>query len=194
MTDEAIRGEVTTRLMVTVLKYIFAERLDDRLGQILALAREVLRQPSGIEMVIALLRYITRSAVKLDKAEITQQLLAYLPKEGGFLMETLAQEWIEEGKSIGLKEGIDIGKKEGIDIGKKEGIDIGKKEGIDIGKKEGIDIGKKEGREVAQRQIVRAMVENGFAQETIARLLNTSEAEVKQLLENLTENDDGASS
>jgi hypothetical protein len=194
MTDEAIRGEVTTRLMMTVLKYIFAERLDDRLGQILALAREVLRQPSGIEMVIALLRYITRSAVKLDKAEITQQLLAYLPKEGGFLMETLAQEWIEEGKSIGLKEGIDIGKKEGIDIGKKEGIDIGKKEGIDIGKKEGIDIGKKEGREVAQRQIVRAMVENGFAQETIARLLNTSEAEVKQLLENLTENDDGASS
>jgi hypothetical protein len=186
MTDEAIRGEVTTRLMMTVLKYIFAERLDDRLGQILALAREVLRQPSGIEMVIALLRYITRSAVKLDKAEITQQLLAYLPKEGGFLMETLAQEWIEEGKSIGLKEGIDIGKKEGIDIGKKEGIDIGKKEGIDIGKKEG--------REVAQRQIVRAMVENGFAQETIARLLNTSEAEVKQLLENLTENDDGASS
>jgi predicted transposase YdaD len=155
---------------MTVLKYIFAERLDDRLGQILALAREVLRQPSGIEMVIALLRYITRSAVKLDKAEITQQLLAYLPKEGGFLMETLAQEWIEEGKSIGLKEGIDIGKKEGIDIGKKEG------------------------REVAQRQIVRAMVENGFAQETIARLLNTSEAEVKQLLENLTENDDGASS
>jgi predicted transposase YdaD len=129
-------------------------------------------------MVIALLRYINRSAVKLDKAEITQQLLAYLPKEGGFLMETLAQEWIEEGKSIGLKEGIDIGKKEGIDIGKKEGIDIGKKEG----------------REVAQRQIVRAMVENGFAQETIARLLNTSEAEVKQLLENLTENDDGASS
>ena len=37
-------------------------------------------------------------------------------------METMAQEWIEEGK----KEGIDIGKKEGIDIGKKEGIEQGK--------------------------------------------------------------------
>ncbi|MCE7989357.1 MAG: hypothetical protein DYG89_50025 [Caldilinea sp. CFX5] len=182
MTDEAIRGEVTTRLMMTVLKYIFADRLDDRLGQILAMAREVLRQPSGIEMVMALLRYITRSAVKLDKAEITQQLLAYLPKEGGFLMETLAQEWIEEGKSIGF------------DLGKKEGIDIGKKEGIDIGKKEGIDIGKKEGMEVARRQMVRAMLENGFAEEMIARLLNTSEADIKQLLENSTANDDSAPS
>lgn len=31
-------------------------------------------------------------------------------------METLAQEWIKEGKSIGF----DLHKKEGIDIGKKE--------------------------------------------------------------------------
>jgi hypothetical protein len=77
------------------------------------MANEVLRLPSGIEMVMALLRYITRSAVKLTRAEITEQLLAYLPKEGGFLMETLAQEWIEEGKSIGF----DLGKKEGIGQG-----------------------------------------------------------------------------
>jgi hypothetical protein len=89
------------------------------------MANEVLRLPSGIEMVMALLRYITRSAVKLTRAEITEQLLAYLPKEGGFLMETLAQEWIEEGKSIGKSIGFDLGKKEGIDIGKKEGIEQG---------------------------------------------------------------------
>ena len=113
MTDDAIRGEVTTRLMLTVLKYIFADRLDGRLAEIVAMANEVLRLPSGIEMVMALLRYITRSAVKLTRTEITEQLLAYLPKEGGFLMETLAQEWIEEGKSIGF----DLGKKEGIGQG-----------------------------------------------------------------------------
>lgn len=65
-------------------------------------------------------------------------------------METLAQEWIEEGKSLGF------------DLGKKEGIDIG--------------------MEAARRQMVRAMAENGFAEETIARLLNTTEAEVQQLL------------
>jgi hypothetical protein len=118
MTDDAIRGEVTTRVLMTVLKYIFTDRLGGHLDEILAMADEILRQPSGIEMVMALLRYITRSAVKLNRAEMTEKLLAYLPKEGGFLMETLAQEWIEEGKTIGF----DLGKQEGIDIGKQEGI------------------------------------------------------------------------
>lgn len=113
LADEAIRGEVATRLLVTVLKYIFREGLDGHLDEILAMASEVLQQPSGLEMVMALLRYISRSAVKLDRAEITQKLLTYLPKEGGVLMETLAQEWIEEGKSIGF----DLGKKEGIEQG-----------------------------------------------------------------------------
>ena len=161
MTDDAIRGEVKTRLMLTVLKYIFDDRLDGRLGEILAMASEVLRQPSGIEMVMALLRYITRSAVKLNRTEITQQLLAYLPKEGGFLMETLAQEWIDEGKSIGF----DLGKKEGIDIGKKEGIDIGKKEGIAQGLGQGI---------AAQRQTLLHLLQWRFplapaAQQTYAQ-------------------------
>lgn len=114
MADEAIQGEVVTRLFGLVLKHIFEQGLGGRLDEILRLASEVIQQPSGLEMVMALLRYIGRSAVKLDKAEMTQKLLAYLPKEGGILMETMAQEWIEEGKLLG----IDIGKKEGIDIGK----------------------------------------------------------------------------
>ena len=122
--DEAIRGEVTTRLIVTVLKYIFTDGLDGHLDEILQMASEVLQQPSGMEMVMALLRYISRSAVKLDKAEITQKLLAHLPKEGGVLMETIAQAWIEEGKLIGF----DIGKKEGIEEGIEKGIEKGKLE------------------------------------------------------------------
>ncbi len=149
MSDDAIRGEVKTRLMLMVLKYIFADRLDGRLAEILAMANEVLRQPSGIEMVMALLRYITRSAVKLNRAEITQQLLAYLPKEGGFLMETLAQEWIEEGKSIGF------------DLGKKEGID----EGIDIGKKQGVE----QGMVAAQRQTLLHLLQWRFALAPVAQ-------------------------
>lgn len=107
--DEAIRGEVTTRLIVLVLKYIFTDGLGGHLDEILQLASAVLQQPSGMEMVMALLRYISRSAVKLDKAEITQKLLAYLPKEGGVLMETLAQAWIEEGKALGIDIGIEQG-------------------------------------------------------------------------------------
>ncbi len=166
MADEAIQGEVVTRLFVLVLKHIFDKSLGGHLDEILRMASEVMRQQSGMEMVMALLRYIGRSAVKLDKAEMTQKLIAYLPKEGGILMETMAQEWIEEGK----KEGIDIGKREGIDIGKREGIDIGKREGIDIGIEE------------ARRQIICAMSNNGFDPAAIAQLLSLPEEDVKRLL------------
>ena len=35
-------------------------------------------------------------------------------------METLAQEWIEEGKTIGLREGEEKGRKEGLQEGRQE--------------------------------------------------------------------------
>ncbi|MEZ4731803.1 MAG: hypothetical protein R3E79_32180 [Caldilineaceae bacterium] len=88
LADETICGEVTPRLLVTVLKHIFHEGLGGQLDEILAMASEVLQQPSGLEMVMALLRYISRSAVKLDRARSRQQLLTHLPKEGDALMET----------------------------------------------------------------------------------------------------------
>jgi hypothetical protein len=120
--DAAIQGEVVTRLFVLVLKHIFDHSLGGRLDAILRMASEVIRQPSGMEMVMTLLRYIGRSAVKLDKAEMAQKLLAYLPKEGGVLMETMAQEWIDEG----FAKGIEKGKQEGLAEGLAEGIEKGK--------------------------------------------------------------------
>ena len=94
-------------LFVSVLKHIFEHGLGGHLDEILRLASEVIKQPSGLEMVLSLLRYIGRSAVKLDAAEMTQKLIEYLPKEGGVLMETMAQQWIEEGIDIGKREGIE---------------------------------------------------------------------------------------
>ena len=61
---------------------------------------------------------------------------------------------------------------------------------FDIGKKEGIDIGKKEGIDERNRQIVQAMVGNGFALPTIATLLALPLPEVERLLAG---HEDGAS-
>jgi hypothetical protein len=122
MADDAIQGEVVTRLFVLVLKHIFDHGLGGRLDAILRMVSEVIRQPSGMEMVMALLRYIGRATVKLDKAEMAQKLLAYLPKEGGALMETMAQEWIAEGFAKGIEQGLAKGKQEGIAEGIEKGI------------------------------------------------------------------------
>lgn len=97
MSDAEIQGEIVTRLFVLVLKHIFEHGLGGRLDEILTLAAEVLRQPSGMEMVVALLRYLGRAGLKVDKEEMAQKLVALLPKEGGILMQTMADEWIEEG-------------------------------------------------------------------------------------------------
>jgi predicted transposase YdaD len=145
--DNAIQGEVVTRLFVLVLKHIFDHSLGGRLDEILRLASEVIRQPSGMEMVMTLLRYIGRSAVKLDKAEMAQKLLAYLPKEGGALMETMAQEWIDEGFAKGIEQGLAKGKQEGLALGKQEG----KQEGI------------AEGKLAAQRQTLLRLIQWRFA-------------------------------
>ena len=105
MSDEAIQGEVLTRMMSLVLKHIFEPQLGGRLDAVLKLASEVIDQPSGMAMVLTLLRYIGRAATRIERSELAEKLLTYLPKEGGVLMETMAQEWIEEGKSRGIQIG-----------------------------------------------------------------------------------------
>lgn len=105
MSDDEIQGEIVTRLFNLVLKHIFEHGLGGQLDAILALAAEVMNQPSGMAMVVALLRYLGRAGIKVDREEIAQKLVELLPQEGGVLMETMADEWIEQGKAIGLKEG-----------------------------------------------------------------------------------------
>lgn len=130
ISDEEIRGEVVTRLFVLVLKHIAEHGLGGHLDEILTMAAAIMRQPSGLEMVVALLRYIGRSGIKVTKEEVARKLLELLPKEGGVLMETMAQEWIEEGKQIGFEEGRDEGRKEGRKEGEAEGLRRGRREMI----------------------------------------------------------------
>ncbi len=105
LSDAEIRGAVLTRLFVLVLKHIFEPALGGRLDEILALVAEVMNLSSGMEMVAALLRYIARSAKGVEKETVARKLLEVLPKEGGVLMQTMAEAWIEEGKTIGVKKG-----------------------------------------------------------------------------------------
>lgn len=113
MSDAEIQGEVVTRLFVLVLRHIFDRGLGGHLDEILTLAAEVMRQPSGMEMVVALLRYLGRASIQLDKNEVGAKLIELLPREGGVLMQTMAEEWIEEGKVIGRQEGRQVGRQEG---------------------------------------------------------------------------------
>ncbi|MCB0063012.1 MAG: Rpn family recombination-promoting nuclease/putative transposase [Caldilineaceae bacterium] len=112
MSDAEIQGEVVTRLFVLVLKHIFERGLGGHLDEILALAAEVIRQPNGMAMVVALLRYLGRAGIQLDKDEVAGKLAELLPTEGGILMQTMAEEWIAEGEIKGRRAGHQEGRQE----------------------------------------------------------------------------------
>lgn len=122
MSDAEIQDEVMSRLFVLVLKHIFEHGLGGYLDEVLTLAAEVMQQPNGMAMVVALLRYLGRAGRQLDKEEVAQKLVDLLPKEGGVLMQTMADEWIEEGKVLGHREGRLEGRLEGRQEGRQESL------------------------------------------------------------------------
>jgi len=64
--------------------------------------------------VETLLRYLTAGTDQLGAQELMQAVAQALPEEGGTLMPTIAEQWIEEGIRRGREEGIQRGREEGL--------------------------------------------------------------------------------
>jgi len=88
------------------MKYIFRDELHDRLPGILALTAELLDRETGLQYVETLLRYLTAGTDQLGAQELMQAVARALPEEGGTLMPTIAEQWIEEGIQRGREEGL----------------------------------------------------------------------------------------
>jgi predicted transposase YdaD len=89
-------------------------------------------------------------------------------------MGTLAQKWIDEGRT----KGINIGKAEGIT----EGISIGEARGISIGEARGISIGEAAGKAEGKTELIKLMVQNGNSVDTISKMVNMPADEIKKLI------------
>lgn len=116
--DDQIKGEVWQRVFALILKHIYDPALGERLYDILKLVIDLADMSTGMDMLIAVLRYIARAGKGASKDEIRQTVMKLFPLEGGALMKTAAQEWLEEGKAIGIQEGEAIGIQKGIQAGK----------------------------------------------------------------------------
>jgi hypothetical protein len=107
--DEQIRGEIWSRVFQLILKYVFVDRFDDRLPAILGLAHELARTVSGLEMLGVVVRYVAQTGQNLTQEDLRAAVAAVLPTDGGVLMQTLAERWLEEGLEQGLKQGQEQG-------------------------------------------------------------------------------------
>jgi predicted transposase/invertase (TIGR01784 family) len=103
--DEEIRGGVWLQVYLLIAKHIADPGLGKRLPAILLLVRELVQQKSGLEMLYTLLRYVSQSNRDVSSDDLQKAVLTALPAEGEVLMATLAEKWMEEGRTKGHEEG-----------------------------------------------------------------------------------------
>ncbi len=129
--DEDIRGGVLLRVGFLLLKYIFRDELPERYGEILSLFRELADSRTALEYLEVVLRYLSQAAEEVSAEEMKETVEEILP-EGGELMTTIAQQWLEKGKQQGLQEGIQQGMQQGIQQGMYDGLLAGIELGLEL--------------------------------------------------------------
>ncbi|MCP4155933.1 MAG: Rpn family recombination-promoting nuclease/putative transposase, partial [bacterium] len=105
--DEEIKGTILLQILYKILKYIFSPQLRYKLPEIFRLFDEIKDKARGTEYLEVLLRYVARSAKELTKEELKEVVQL---AEGGDLMASIAEQWVEEGIEIGEKKGEKKGK------------------------------------------------------------------------------------
>lgn len=114
--DEEIQGEITLRVALLLLKYIFRRDLGDRLEEFLGFLRAVSEPQTALEYLETILRYIAASSEQINE-EMLKQMVSQVIEEGAELMPTLVEQWLERGR----QEGLERGRQEGLEVGLEQG-------------------------------------------------------------------------
>jgi predicted transposase/invertase (TIGR01784 family) len=111
--DEEIRGGVALRVAFLLMKHIFSKDAGKRLPEIFGLLEEVMQKRTGLQYLEAALRYVLSGASHVKEEDVVRALKKIRIEEGGDLMATLAQQWIEQGIEKGIEQGIEKGIEQG---------------------------------------------------------------------------------
>lgn len=130
--DEEIKGTVTLRVAMLLLKYVVRDDLGEHLVEILSLLRDLSQQRTGLEYLERVLRYVGHGTDKVSKDELWKAVETAFP-EGSTTMSTPAEQWIQQG----LKQGLKQGRQEGRQKGEQRGLEKGLKKGRQEGRQEG---------------------------------------------------------
>jgi hypothetical protein len=76
--DDEIKGAVTLRVGLLILKHIFRGELQERLPGVLGLLRELSGQQSGLEFIETVLRYLG-SAAEMPEEDLKRAVIQALP-------------------------------------------------------------------------------------------------------------------
>ncbi len=88
-------------------------------------------QPTALNYLEAILRYVIAASETLSAAEVRQALEQNVP-EGGALMNTIAQELLLQGERRGMEQGLQQGLEQGLQQGEARGERRGLLSGIQV--------------------------------------------------------------
>lgn len=104
LSDEAIRGQIWLRVSLATLRAIFSPNLQEELGDLIALAFQLKEQRTGLEYIRTILYYLSRGTDRVNREDLQMALLRQ-GAEGERMMNTIAQEYIQQGIEQGIEQG-----------------------------------------------------------------------------------------
>jgi len=96
-TAEEVKGGVLLRVAALLMKHIHSENIGKLLPGILGLLQELKDSRTTLQFLRATLRYLSSGSSYMSREELIDALKELSMDEGGDVMATLAQQWIEEG-------------------------------------------------------------------------------------------------
>ena len=107
--NDDIKGMVLLKVTMLLFKYIMSEELRGQLPEIFKLLKDLSARETGMEYLQTVLVYLSKSTDKINREDIKEALEIAFPSEGGEIMPTIAEEWIQEGFERGMQQGMQQG-------------------------------------------------------------------------------------
>lgn len=115
--DSEIKGTILSRVVLLLFKHIFDKNLQQTLPNILYLMRELLQQERGLQYIELFLRYLCSATDNITNEELVNMAQKAIAPEGGNVVMTIAERWLQQGIEQGIERGIKRGREEGVVIG-----------------------------------------------------------------------------
>ncbi|MGA1794656.1 MAG: Rpn family recombination-promoting nuclease/putative transposase [bacterium] len=106
LSDDQIKGAVTLKAFLLLLKYIFHDDFRKQFYDMADLFKELASKATGMEYLEAFLRYIISTTDKINEQDIKEILTKTVPQGGDTIMPTIAEKWVQQGIQQGMRQGL----------------------------------------------------------------------------------------
>ncbi len=112
--DADIKGTITARVVMLILKHIFDQDFTGKLPGILSLLKDLSEKETGLQYFECLVKYIFSNVEDITPEEFQSIVSNTLSEDKGGLIMTLAEKLRNEGLQKGLQKGLEQGLEQGL--------------------------------------------------------------------------------